>query len=84
MASKAAAQKYMNTFKDETAAHIIYSKLLEHDVSVVNGYSGGAILPLAYGGLADVLSSQLAYAIMIPCYLFIGYYATLGHKKASW
>jgi len=46
MASKAAAQKYMNTFKDETAAHIIYSKLLEHDVSVVNGYSGGAILPL--------------------------------------
>ena len=51
---------------------------------LIMGIAGGAILPLAYGGLADVLSSQLAYAIMIPCYLFIGYYATLGHKKASW
>jgi len=45
-ASKNAATTYMNGFKGETAAHIIYSKLLEHDVSVVNGYSGGAILPL--------------------------------------
>lgn len=45
-ASKAAARTYMNTFKGETAAHIIYSKLLEHGVEVVNGYSGGAILPL--------------------------------------
>jgi len=46
LASKKAARTYMNTFKGETAAHIIYSKLLEHDVEVVNGYSGGAILPL--------------------------------------
>ena len=46
LASKNAARTYMNTFKGETAAHIIYSKLLEHDVEVVNGYSGGAILPL--------------------------------------
>eukprot|EP00956_Cyclotella_meneghiniana_P022027 scaffold40933_cov49-Cyclotella_meneghiniana.AAC.1 len=43
---KAAAQKYLNTFVNDTAAHIIYSKLLEHNVEVVNGYSGGAILPL--------------------------------------
>ncbi|KAL7540039.1 hypothetical protein ACHAXR_009817 [Thalassiosira sp. AJA248-18] len=46
MASKKAARTYMNNFKGETAAHIIYSKLLEHNVEVVNGYSGGAILPL--------------------------------------
>ena len=45
-ASKSAARAYMNKFKGETAAHIIYSKLLEHNVEVVNGYSGGAILPL--------------------------------------
>ncbi|KAL7483652.1 hypothetical protein ACHAW6_009300 [Cyclotella cf. meneghiniana] len=44
--SKAAARKYLDTFRGETAAHIIYSKLLEHNVQVVNGYSGGAILPL--------------------------------------
>jgi acetolactate synthase-1/2/3 large subunit len=46
LASKNAARTYMNKFKGETAAHIIYSKLLEHGVEVVNGYSGGAILPL--------------------------------------
>jgi len=45
-ASKSAARKYMSNFLGETAAHIIYSKLLEHNVEVVNGYSGGAILPL--------------------------------------
>jgi len=45
-ASKSAARTYMNTFKGDTAAHIIYSKLLEHGTEVVNGYSGGAILPL--------------------------------------
>ncbi|KAK1741724.1 acetolactate synthase [Skeletonema marinoi] len=46
LASKNAARTYMNKFKGDTAAHIIYSKLLEHGVEVVNGYSGGAILPL--------------------------------------
>ncbi|KAL9188675.1 hypothetical protein ACHAXT_007053 [Thalassiosira profunda] len=46
LASKNSARTYMNTFKGETAAHIIYSKLLEHGTEVVNGYSGGAILPL--------------------------------------
>jgi acetolactate synthase-1/2/3 large subunit len=45
-ASKSAARTYMNNFKGETAAHIIYSKLLEHGTETVNGYSGGAILPL--------------------------------------
>lgn len=46
VASKNAARTYMNSFEGDTAAHIIYSKLLEHGVEVVNGYSGGAILPL--------------------------------------
>ena len=46
LASKAAARTYMANFEGDTAAHIIYSKLLEHGVEVVNGYSGGAILPL--------------------------------------
>lgn len=47
--------------------------------------SGGALVPLVYGSLADTLgNTQIAYAIMIPCYLFILYYATIGHKKSSW
>ncbi len=47
--------------------------------------SGGALIPLVYGSIADRLGdTQLAYSIMIPCYLFILYYATIGHKKSSW
>jgi glucose/galactose transporter len=47
--------------------------------------SGGALIPLVYGSIADSLGdTQLAYAIMVPCYLFILYYATIGHKKSSW
>jgi len=47
--------------------------------------SGGALVPLLYGSIADRLGdTQTAYAIMIPCYLFILFYATIGHKKSSW
>lgn len=47
--------------------------------------SGGALIPLVYGSIADRIGdTQLAYSIMIPCYLFILYYATIGHKKSSW
>jgi glucose/galactose transporter len=47
--------------------------------------SGGALIPLVYGSIADNLGdTQLAYVIMVPCYLFILYYATIGHKKSSW
>ena len=47
--------------------------------------SGGALLPLLYGSIADQMgNSQLAYLIMVPCYLFIYYYAKIGHKRKSW
>lgn len=47
--------------------------------------SGGALLPLLYGKIADQLGdTQKAYIIMIPCYIFIYFYATIGHKKSSW
>lgn len=47
---------------------------------LVMGIAGGAVIPLLYGKLADLFSPQQAYWIMIPCYLFIWYYAVLGHK----
>jgi glucose/galactose transporter len=47
---------------------------------LIMGISGGAVLPLLYGFLADRWDGQSAYIIMIPCYLFIAYYATWGHK----
>lgn len=48
---------------------------------LIMALAGGAILPLGYGYLADLWNPQQAYWIVIPCYLFILYYATLGYKR---
>jgi acetolactate synthase-1/2/3 large subunit len=37
---------YLSKYKGQSGASIIYSKLVENGVEVVNGYSGGAVLPL--------------------------------------
>ncbi|TCK82731.1 sugar MFS transporter [Albibacterium bauzanense] len=47
---------------------------------LVMGIAGGAIIPLLYGALADSWGAQTAYWIMVPCYLFILYYAISGHN----
>ncbi len=47
---------------------------------LVMGIAGGAIIPLAYGGLAEVIDKQAAYWVAVPLYLFIFYYAFAGHK----
>jgi fucose permease len=51
---------------------------------LVMAIAGGAILPLVWGKLADVSSTQWAYWILIPCYLFIFGYAFKWHKITSW
>ncbi|RVU26599.1 glucose/galactose MFS transporter [Sandaracinomonas limnophila] len=52
---------------------------------IVMMIAGGAILPLAYGHIADLIGdTKMAYSIMLPCYVFIYYYAVKGHKKKSW
>ncbi|NQU33448.1 MAG: sugar MFS transporter [Bacteroidetes bacterium] len=51
---------------------------------LIMAIAGGAILPLIWGKLADDYSSQLAYSVMIPLYLFIYFYATRWHKLTSW
>lgn len=45
---------------------------------LIMGIAGGAILPLVYGGLSTVMGSQSAYWMMLPCYMFIFYYALIG------
>lgn len=47
---------------------------------LIMGISGGAILPLIYGKLGDMLNLQMAYIVLIPCYLYILYFAIAGHK----
>lgn len=42
--------------------------------------AGGAVLPLVYAKLVEVQTHQQAYWIVIPCYLWITYYAFWGHK----
>jgi glucose/galactose transporter len=47
---------------------------------LIMAVGGGAILPLVYGRLAEDLNPQVAYWMVIPCYLFIFYYAVSAHK----
>lgn len=44
--ARSEAAKYISQYEGETGAAIIYTKLQENGVTVVNGYSGGAVLPL--------------------------------------
>mmetsp|Transcript_30902 Transcript_30902/g.90327 ORF Transcript_30902/g.90327 Transcript_30902/m.90327 type:complete len:812 (-) Transcript_30902:129-2564(-) len=44
--ARSSASSYLSQYAGESAASIVYSKLVENDVTVVNGYSGGAVLPL--------------------------------------
>jgi glucose/galactose transporter len=49
---------------------------------LIMGIAGGAVLPLLYGYLSDLPSvgPTLAYWVMVPCYLFILFFAVYGHK----
>lgn len=49
---------------------------------LIMAIAGGALLPLVYGKLADNVSigPQQAYWIMVPCYLFIAWYAWKAPK----
>ncbi|MDO4881067.1 MAG: glucose/galactose MFS transporter [Capnocytophaga sp.] len=42
--------------------------------------AGGAVLPTLFGALKDSYGMQNAYWLCLPCFVFILYYALLGHK----
>ena len=51
---------------------------------LVMGIAGGAILPQVYALLAKSIGAQSAFLYsMVPCYIYIFYYAVFGHKTAS-
>ncbi len=50
---------------------------------LVMAIAGGALIPLLYGKLADIFSTQSAYWICVPAYLIIMYYAFIGHKAGK-
>lgn len=47
---------------------------------LIMGIAGGAILPLLYGKMVDISGNKAAYWVMIPCYLYILFFALAGHK----
>ena len=52
---------------------------------LIMGIAGGATLPILFGLIADVSSDpRTAYWIMLPCYLFVFYYAVAGHRRDAW
>ncbi|MFD2933718.1 sugar MFS transporter [Spirosoma flavum] len=51
---------------------------------LIMGISGGALLPLLHGYLTDAISPKMAYALLLPLFGYILYYAISGHKKTSW
>ena len=52
---------------------------------LIMGIAGGALLPLLFGKVAHFGGDmQFAYAIGVPCYAFILYYAFKGHKITKW
>jgi len=48
---------------------------------LIMGIAGGAVIPLLFGYLKTTINFQLVFLLlMLPCYLFILYYATEGYK----
>lgn len=51
---------------------------------LVMGLCGNAIISLLYGYLADRWNVREAYWLLIPCYLYLIFFAIYGHKIKSW
>ena len=47
---------------------------------LIMGVAGGALLPLVYGALADSSNRQIAYWVILPCYVYILFFAARGYR----
>lgn len=47
---------------------------------LIVGIAGGAIIPRVWAILGESIGLKSAFVILIPCYLFVLYFATYGHK----
>jgi MFS transporter, FHS family, L-fucose permease len=51
---------------------------------LIMGIAGGAIIPKAFASLKDQYDFQIVFALlMIPCYLYILYYAIAGYRAGK-
>ena len=51
---------------------------------LIMGLCGNAILPSIYGYYADKIGVHYAYWVLLPCYLYLIYYAVYGHRVRRW
>lgn len=51
---------------------------------LIMGLSGSAIVPLIYGYFADRFNPHDAYWVLLPCYIYLVYYAYHGYRLRSW
>lgn len=51
---------------------------------LIMGLCGNAILPLFYGHFADLYDVRTAYWVLFPCYLYLVFYAFIGHRIKTW
>jgi FHS family L-fucose permease-like MFS transporter len=51
---------------------------------MIMGLCGNAIMPLFYGYLADLYDVRFAYWVLLPCYLYLVFYAFRGYRIRKW
>ena len=51
---------------------------------LIMGLCGNAILPLIYGAVADSNGLRQGYWVLVPCYLYLVFYAMYGHRIRYW
>jgi len=51
---------------------------------LIMGLCGNAILPLIYGRIADAYTLRAGYWVLMPCFLYLIFFAVYGHKITSW
>ncbi|MCE5347663.1 MAG: sugar MFS transporter [Bacteroidales bacterium] len=51
---------------------------------LIMGLCGSAILPIIYGYFADLFNPRLAYWVLLPCYIYLSFYAYYGYRIKNW
>ncbi len=51
---------------------------------LIMGLCGNALIPLVYGFFADRWGLREAYWILLPCYLYLAFYAFKGYQVREW
>lgn len=51
---------------------------------LIMGLCGSAIVPLIYGYFSDHFNPRIAYWVLMPCYIYLVYYAYYGYRIRRW